>query len=123
MFSLETYKIVHLLGVMMVFLSLGGALTNSINKGSKNHAWKKPTMITHGSGMFLSLLGGFGMLARYSIVSWPMPMWVMFKLAIWVLLGGAIAVIIRKPDYSKLLWWTTLLLGLCAATLGVTKPF
>ncbi len=122
MISFAVYKNIHLIGILMVFLALGGLLLHRINGGTKDHSWRKPVAITHGVGIFLILLGGFGMLARLGIF-WAWPGWVTGKVLIWVILGGLIAVIFRKPALAKPLWWTTIVLGGLAAYLAGTKPF
>lgn len=59
MLSYSVYKVIHLLGVLMVFLSLGGITMHSINGGGRDHSWRKPVAITHGIGLLLALVGGF----------------------------------------------------------------
>ncbi|MEE9537806.1 MAG: hypothetical protein V3W10_00525 [candidate division NC10 bacterium] len=122
MISHLVYKNIHLIGVFMVLMALGGLLLHRINGGTQQHAWRKPVAITHGVGMFLILLGGFGMLARLGIfLSWPG--WVIVKVIIWIVLGALIAVIFRKPTLAKPLWWITIVLGGLAAYLAGNKPF
>lgn len=123
MIPYSVYKIIHLLGILMIFLSLGGVATNAINGGEKNHLWRKPIAITHGLGLFLSLLGGFGLLARLGITHGGLPNWVIAKLAIWFIFAIIIGVIIRKPKLAKPLWSIMLILGATAAYLAGYKPF
>jgi hypothetical protein len=122
MISIAVYKNIHFIGIFMVLVALGGLLLHAINGGTKNHAWRKPVAITHGVGIFLVLLGGFGMLARMGIL-WSWPGWVTGKVVIWVILGGLIAVIFRKPTLAKPLWWMTIALAALAAYLAGNKPF
>ncbi len=122
MFSYTTYKIVHLVGVMMIFLAFGGALTRAIGSFPKAHAWKKGIAITHGLGLLLALLGGFGLLARLGLVQ-GLPGWAIAKLGIWVLLGGLLALANRAEQFSKILWFALLFLGGLATWLAGTKPF
>lgn len=122
MLSLLVYKNIHLLGVFMVLMSLGGLILHYINGGSKEHAWQKPVAITHGIGLVLILLGGFGMLARLNI-SWPWQGWVIGKIIIWLVFGALIVIISRQPKLAKSLWWVTILLGTLAAYLALNKPF
>jgi hypothetical protein len=123
MISYEVYKIVHLTGVLMVFLALGGVAMHAINGGSRSHSFRVPVAITHGVGLFLSLLGGFGLLARLGIVQAGLPNWVLIKLVIWALFGALLAVLYRKPQFAKVLWPLTILLGIVAAYLAGSKPF
>jgi hypothetical protein len=45
----------------MLFLSVGGLIHHMLNGGTKaTNAWRKQAAITHGIGIVLILLGGFG---------------------------------------------------------------
>ena len=123
MISYFAYKVIHLVGVLMVFLALGGVATNSINGNLKNHAWRKPVAMTHGLGLLLSLVGGFGLLARLGIVHGGLPGWALSKLGIWIVFATLIAVIPRKPQWAKVLWPIIIILGGLAAYLASSKPF
>ncbi len=123
MISYAVYKIVHLVGVFMVFLALGGVATNAINGGTKNHSWRKPIAITHGIGLLLSLVGGFGLLARLGIIHGGLPGWVMAKLGIWTLFAVLIGVVSRKPSWAKPIWPLIIVLGATASYLAGSKPF
>ncbi len=122
MIPIPVYKNIHFIGIFMVLMALGGLLLHVINGGTKDHAWRKSIAITHGVGIFLILLSGFGMLARMDIY-WSWPVWVVGKVFIWVILGGLITVIFRKPTLAKRLWWMTIALAAIAAYLGGNKPF
>jgi hypothetical protein len=121
MFSASVYKIVHFLGIFMLFMSIGGILVNSIAREERVREWRKALNITHGVGLLLILLGGFGQLARLGIL-WPLPGWVILKLIIWVMLGGLIALVLQS-NLSKLLWILVIFLGTIAAYLAIMKPF
>jgi len=123
MISYSVYKIVHLTGVLMVFLSLGGVAAASILGAAKDPRVRKWVAITHGSGMVISLVGGFGLLARLGIVHGGLPGWVMAKLAIWVIFGAMIALLARKPALVKSMWFVMIFLGVVAAYLAGSKPF
>ena len=59
MLSYPDYKLIHLLGIFMTFVSLGGVLLYVLNNGTKvDNRWRKTVAITHGIGLFLVLLGG-----------------------------------------------------------------
>ena len=123
MIAISIYKFLHILGIMMIFASLGGMIHYVINGGTKaQNRWQKAAAATHGLGMVLVLLGGFGMLARLGI-HWPWPGWVVGKIIIWIILGGIIALIYRLPNTGKALWYIVLLLGALAAYLAIMKPF
>ncbi len=112
------YKIIHLAGVMLTFLSFGGLIFRSILE-SDNKKLKRFAFISNGIGMFLVLLGGFGLLARYGYGWQP---WVIGKLFIWVILGAMLVVINRKPKFGTTIWWIVIFLGATAAYLAGVKP-
>lgn len=118
--ALQVYKVIHLSGVLLVFLSLGGLIIRSL-AGSDDKGLKLMGVITHGIGMFLSLLGGFGFMARAGFEYGQG--WVIVKIVIWVILGGVIAIINRKPEACKALWFVILVLGITAAFMAGVKPF
>lgn len=122
MFSYSLYKVVHICGVLMVFFSLGAAVLQMLNSSNKNFPNRKLIGIFHGVGLFLALLGGFGLLARLNLnTGWPM--WVWSKLGIWIVLGGIIALIYKKPAMNKALWYAIPAIGVLAAYLAQYKPF
>lgn len=116
----ETYKILHLLGLTLVVLSLGGILLYAINGGAKaSNSFRKGVMITHGVGLLLLLVAGFGMLARLGIHTFPL--WVVGKVAIWLALGAAVA-FAYKQELAKKLWFAVPVLVVIAAALAIHKP-
>jgi hypothetical protein len=121
MLSYEFYKSVHLFGLFLLIGALGALIMNRINGGSWENPSRKFLAISHGIGTLLVLITGFGMTARGGI-AWPWPCWLWGMLAIWLFFGAEIALIRRKPQWSKALWWTTLILAGVAAYLGVFKP-
>jgi hypothetical protein len=123
MLDVSVYRFFHLLGIMMIFASLGGLIHDVINGGTKaQNRWRKAAAATHGVGIVLLLLSGFGMLARLQI-HWPWPGWVFGKIIIWIILGGITALIYRLPNAGKALWYIVLILGALAAYLALGKPF
>lgn len=117
----EFYKVLHLVGIFMVFTGLGGAALAGTAGLGKNHPWRRSLSLTHGLGLLIVLTGGFGMLARLQLTGWPWPGWVVFKFVIWFALGGLL-VAARKPGGAKIVWWASILLGGAAAYLAVYKP-
>ena len=115
----QIYQIIHLVGVFMVFLSYGGMIVRSV-LGSDNKDIRRLGAMTSGIGLVLILVGGFGLLAK---LQYGWPVWVLVKVAVWVLLGAMIAIINRKPEYSQYSWWGTILLGVIALLMVVLKPF
>jgi hypothetical protein len=124
MISLNAYKLVHILGILLVFSSFGGLVLHAMNGGTKTtNTGRRLIAIGYGTGLFLLLLGGFGMLARLGIVQGGLPGWIWFKLVVWVVIGGLFALPYRKPGSARLLWVLGPALGLLAAWAGLYKPF
>ena len=82
MLNFFVYKLIHLAGVFLLFLAFGGLLLEQKSRLAKQR-W---VSVSHGVGLLLLLLGGFGMLARMSI-HWPWPGWIFIKFAIWLVFG------------------------------------
>lgn len=114
----QLYQILHLTGILMVFLAYGGLIIRSAT-GSTDKGLRRLGAITSGIGLFLILLGGFGLLA---VLDYGWPVWILIKVAIWFALGFMIVLINRKPQFSQISWWVTILLGLVALLMVVLKP-
>jgi hypothetical protein len=122
MIPLVVYKNLHLIGVFMILVALGGLILQQINAGAREQVWRRPVAITHGIGVVLVLVSGFGMLAQAGIF-WPWPGWVVGKIIIWLIFGALVALIGRTPTLAKPLWWTTIVLAAIAAYLALNRPF
>lgn len=120
--SFQFYKILHLVALMSLFFSFGGALVLAYAGTPLVGRAKKMTMILHGVSLVVILVSGFGMAARLGYMS-HLPGWVHGKIAIWVLLGAGIALVRRKGNLGWPLVVLILGLGTTAAILAVTKPF
>ncbi|MGB0290904.1 MAG: hypothetical protein ACPGH0_02335 [Opitutales bacterium] len=109
--SHQIYQILHILGILMVFLGYGALLGRAL-AGSDCPRLKKMGSITSGIGLLLILVAGFGLIAKlgYSYGE----TWIWIKLAVWVALGGMIAAINRKPCCASKIWWILLALGTIA---------
>ncbi len=112
------YNIVHLTGLVMAFVALGGLTLHGIAGGGRDFPGKKLAMSTHGAGLLLALVGGFGMHAK---IGSPWAGWLVVKLALWLVIGGAAALAVRKP--SKGLWWGLVAVFAAGAWLAIAKPF
>jgi len=118
--SYEFYKIIHLLGISLVVMALGGILLFTINGGTKvTNSFRKGAMMTHGIGLLLVLVGGFGLLARLGIHS--VPVWAAIKLVIWLLLGAFVG-LAYKPNLARKVWVGVPALVVVAAALAIMKP-
>jgi len=118
--SYETYKILHIFGLSLVLVSLGGIILHVINGGTKgSNTFRKGAMITHGVGLLVLLVAGFGMLARLGIHA--LPGWVIGKLVIWLLLGAMVAFAYKSQALAKKLWLAVPALVVVASYLAIYK--
>ena len=76
--------------------------------------------ITVGIGLMLTLVSGFGLIAKLGL---GFPGWIFAKLTIWIIIGGFIAVINRNRTFGLVFWWLAVFLGCIAAFLAVVQPF
>lgn len=102
MLSYAVYKMIHFIGLALALFSLGAASGASIIAGGRPEKGRKLFAIGHGVGMFLILLGGFGMLARLQI-HWPWPSFIVSKLVVWGLLAAWIGISFRLSPKRPLL--------------------
>lgn len=119
MIDLLTYKWLHLIGVFLILFSFGGLIFRAAVGVDHATFSKRKLSIAHGIGMLLSLVGGFGMLARLGITNGDWPSWVSTKFGIWLSLGFLIAPVNRAPGRAATWWWLILLLAISAAYLGL----
>lgn len=118
----EFYKVLHLFSIALVLVSLGGITLHVMNGGSKaSNGNRKLVMMTHGIGLLLLLVSGFGMHAKLGLPG--LPLWLLGKLIIWLLFGGMVAIIYKKAGCTAKIWWLIPLLVAAATWLAVYKPF
>lgn len=117
--SYELYKTIHLVGVFMTMLAIGGMILSSQAKEA-TASFKKVLGIFHGAGLIVALIAGFGALAELGA---GFGGWVTVKILIWLLFGGMVAVINRKPEMGHLMLWISVALGFVATYVAILKPF
>lgn len=118
------YRVLHLVGLIMVFMGIGALVI--VARTSGDRALRKLAAMTHGLGLGLVFISGFGLLAKVNAangVEQSIPGYLWVKMAIWLALGGIIALILRRPNISTLAWWLTVALGGTAGYLVWAKPF
>jgi hypothetical protein len=122
--SAKAYKVVHILGIVMVFAALGGSTALALAGGTKEKTpASKLIAIFHGIALLLLLGSGFGALSALGMMSSGIPGWVWVKVVLWLALGGALAIAKRKPELAKLLWFAYPVVALIAAYLAIYQPF
>ncbi|MEZ4382500.1 MAG: hypothetical protein R3A79_14280 [Nannocystaceae bacterium] len=118
--SYEFYKALHILGIALLFLSLGGLAGHALNGGTKETNKGRGLMVaSHGIALLLILVAGFGMLAKMGGSS-MLPGWIHPKLLIWLLMGAALMPLQRKPELAKPLWFLLPILAMAAGYLALT---
>ncbi|WP_309669087.1 hypothetical protein [Gemmatimonas sp.] len=125
MFPRDFYEILHIIGIAMLFIAIGGVATHAANGGSKGTSSTRPLIGSmHGLGALLILVGGFGMLARLGFMhGGNFPGWLWVKIIVWVILSAVVLLPYRKPALAKpFLLLLPLLAGL-AVYMALYKPF
>jgi hypothetical protein len=118
--SLQTYHFLHLIGLILVFVGFGGLLSS---EGAKK------AMKWHGIGLVISLVSGFGMVAKYSKMlppdapSYYTQPWVIAKFALWLVLGFLPVLAKRRVVSAQVVVLIAIIIGAVLAYLGYTYKF
>ena len=120
--SYEFYKIIHLIGIVLVLTGLMGMLTVKMSGATLQGATRRLVFLSHGIGLLFVLVSGFGLMARLNMTQ-AMPHWIYGKIAIWLIFGGAAALIKRKAQVGTLNYLLLVAIFVAAAYLAVLKPF
>ena len=124
MLSYTAYRLIHVLGIILLFVVLGGLSYQATREGGTEGAVpRKVAAALHGTALLIILVGGFGLLARIGVEHGVgFPGWVWGKLVIWLLLGAAVAIPRRKPEWAGALFLLLPVLGGLASWLALYKP-
>lgn len=100
----DLYEIVHILGIALVMAAFGGIAMHAAEGGTRRGPRaRRGLLVAYGVGLFLVLLGGFGMLARIGVADGGIaefPGWLWAKLAVWGVLGAVMMVPYRRPRFA-----------------------
>lgn len=123
--SLEVYKVLHVAGILLLVMALGGLTVHSANGGTReSNQVRRLVVMSHGIALAVIFVAGFGLMMRVGIAhTGPWPGWLLLKMVIWLVLGGAVAMVQRMPQLAKLLFFLIPALGVLAAYAGIMKPF
>ncbi|MEZ5964680.1 MAG: hypothetical protein R3F56_12600 [Planctomycetota bacterium] len=110
-----TYKLLHLIGIIVLLLGLGAALTTS-----KGGAGRSLGMLLHGLGLLVVIVAGFGMQAKGNV---GFPFWLWAKVGIWVLLALLPVLVRRAALGASAALFLAALLASGAAYLVLMRPF
>ncbi len=113
--SYLTYKFIHVVCIIVVFMTLGGL--SALAQGTKS---RKIFGAIHGIFLVIVFVAGFGLIAKLKL-PYPWPAWVWLKLVGWLLVGMA-------PKFTKSLGPSLTIicygvLGTAMAYLALYKPF
>lgn len=124
MLPYAVYKIVHILGISLVLVALGGFAVHALNGGAKTDNRARRLLIgMHGVGALLVLVGGFGLLARINVAHGSaFPLWLWVKLGVWALTAVLVLLPYRAPQAARPMLIALPLLAMAAAMMAVYKP-
>lgn len=114
----ETYRLIHVFGVVVLFLGLGGVLA-TVAPGQKP---SRMFLILHGVGALAVLVAGIGFAHKSGL---GMPVWVWAKIGGWLVLGAIPTLVGRGLLPKSMALLLVLAIAGGAAWLGVApqKPF
>jgi hypothetical protein len=122
MISYELYKLLHVLGILLIMVAVGGAAAHAFGGGERRQNPQRGLLLAaHGFGLVLVLVAGFGMLARLELDFGGG--WLFAKIGIWLLLGSATLLAYKVPFVARWAMVIFPLLGMAAAYLARFKPF
>ena len=124
MISYQAYKVIHLIGAFLALAALAGLALAAANGATRqSNPARRLIAISHGLGLLVVLVAGFGLLARLGLVQGSFPGWVWAKLVVWLLIGGLAAIPYRRPHLARAVFVALPVLGGLAAWLAIFKPF
>jgi hypothetical protein len=122
--SYHVLIIAHVTGLALTFMGLAGVL------GMKMSSQTRPKQrwvfsAAHGVGLLLLLVSGFMLVAKSGLMGGGhfLPGWVLAKLGIWMLAGGATVLASRLSRYAAFVLLIFAVLVAAATWLAIAKPF
>ncbi|MCR9245315.1 MAG: hypothetical protein NXI31_09805 [bacterium] len=114
--SVEFYRIAHIVGVLMLFLGLGGMLAHAKRDGAKAPALYG---VMHGVGLLVMLVAGIGQAHK---LAYGWPAWMLLKIGCWVVLAMMPVLARRGLVPAAMALLLAVALGGTAIWLAVVKP-
>lgn len=116
--SYELFQILHIFGIVLLFMSIGALAFHGLAGGTREtNPARGLVAATHGIGVLLLIVAGFGML--HTKYGGALPGWVHPKLLIWLVLAAAPSILGRSPGAARAFWLLAPLLALGAAYFGL----
>lgn len=109
--SPQIYHVIHLFGLICVFTGFGALYSGNT----------KAAMKFHGIGLLISLVSGFGMVAKMQIPY--SSKWLLVKMGLWLVLGFLPVLAKRKVLPVGGVVLIAVLVGATLGFLGYMKPF
>ena len=106
------YKVLHLVGVISLFIGLASALMPA------DSPHRKIGLRFHGAGLLLLLVAGFGLIAK---LPYGFEWWVIVKMILWLGFGAMPLIGKRGLMPAPAAWGLALLFGTIAILLGTTN--
>jgi hypothetical protein len=120
----QLVKLCHLVGIMLVFLSLGGMVFAArVGLGPEQRNLRRAAAIIHGIGLLLILASGIAMLSQLGLLHGDPPNWAKAKFGIFLLLGASIWAARKYSHLMGILIAAWIALGAAAGYLALYKPF
>jgi hypothetical protein len=117
-------KLIHVTGIMLVFMGLGGMVfASAAGFGPPNLRLRRAAALLHGVGLAAILVSGVMMLSDLGLLHGDPPGWAKAKFVIFLLIGGSLSLAARM---SRMIWFLVagwIILGAAAAYLALYKPF
>jgi hypothetical protein len=119
-----TLKLVHLVGMMLLFLGLGGMVFAAYaGFGTDRKKLRVAAALCHGVGLLLIVVSGIAMLSSLGLLHGDPPGWAKAKFCIWLIMGGSISLAARWSRGIWILLAVWIFLGAAAGYLALFKPF
>ena len=116
---IEIYKVIHVVGISLLFFGFGAVVIQNLLSTNTKGLPRMIGFITHGLGLLLLIVSGFGMTAKLGIMM-ELPLWVKIKVALWVWAGLLITLAKRRAKWG---WLTVAILISVAAIAGSVAIF
>ncbi len=114
--SPEFYRLLHVVGVLMLFLGLGGVLAGTRDGGKTPPLY----LALHGLGLLVMLIAGIGFAHKSGL---GFPSWMIAKIGCWVLLA-ALPTLVKKGLLIRTAAIVLVIaIGGAAVWLAQSKPF
>lgn len=121
-----TFKIIHILGLVLLTSSIIILLLTKIFKNSVlpsvQSQFQKLGFALHGSSLIILIITGLGMAGKLGWLSSP-PNWFYLKILVWFVLGLFVSLIKRTQLKFRNYFLLYLALVSIASYLAVMKPF